>query len=196
MAVRDDIIRKNPVDGAYAEVKKKHGGARKTRRALTVEQQREFMSYVANSPFFYHWYPFFVLLLGTGCRIREAIGLRWDDVDIDKRIISINHSLTYYTRADNQYRCEFRVSMPKTEAGIREIPMMEPVYQMLKEEYEYQEENGFCTATIDGMTNFIFSNRFGTPHNPQAVNRAIKRIVDAHNAEKKLKQRNRRENLL
>lgn len=30
--------------------------------------------------FFYHWYPFFVFLLGTGCRIGEAIGIRWDDI--------------------------------------------------------------------------------------------------------------------
>ena len=36
------------------------------------------------------------------------------------------------------------------------------------------------------MTNFIFTNRFGNPHNPQAVNRAIKRIVDAHNAEEEV----------
>lgn len=35
-----------------------------------------------------------------------------------------------------------------------------------------------------GMINFIFTNRFGTPHNPATVNRAIKRIVDAHNAER------------
>lgn len=43
LAVRDDIIRRNPVNGAYAEVKKRNGGARKSRRALTVEQQREFI---------------------------------------------------------------------------------------------------------------------------------------------------------
>ena len=29
-------------------------------------------------------------------------------------------------------------------------------------------------------------NRFGAPHNPAAVNRAIKRIVDAHNAEEEV----------
>ena len=58
LAVRDDIIRRNPVDGAYAEVKKRNGGARKSRRALTVEQQREFIDYVAKNPFFFHWYPF------------------------------------------------------------------------------------------------------------------------------------------
>lgn len=186
LAVRDDIIRKNPVDGAYAEVKKRNGGSRKSRRALTVEQQRAFMEYVAQNPFFYHWYPFFVFLLGTGCRIGEAIGIRWDDVDMDKRIISINHSLTYYSRSDDSFKCEFRVSEPKTEAGNREIPMMKPVYDILKEELERQEEEGFCVENVDGMTNFIFMNRFGAPHNPASVNRAIKRIVDAHNAEEEV----------
>ena len=187
LAVRDDIIRKNPVDGAYAEVKRRNGGSRKSRRALTVEQQKEFMEYVANNPFFYHWYPFFAFLLGTGCRIGEAIGIRWDDVDMEKKIININHSLTYYSRSDNSYKCEFRVSEPKTEAGKRSIPMMKPVYDVLKEELERQEEEGFCCEVVDGMTNFIFTNRFGTPHNPASVNRAIKRIVDAHNSEEEVK---------
>ena len=34
LAVRDDIIRKNPVDGAYCEVKKRNGGARKQRSSV------------------------------------------------------------------------------------------------------------------------------------------------------------------
>lgn len=186
LAVRDDIIRKNPVDGAYAEIKKRHGGSRKTRKALTVEQQRAFMEYVADSPFFYHWYPFFTFLLGTGCRIGEAVGIRWDDIDMKKRIISINHSLTYYSRSDDSFKCEFRVSEPKTEAGVRNIPMMQPVYDVLKEEWERQMEEGFCVENVDGMTNFVFTNRFGMPHNPAAVNRAIKRIVDAHNSEEEV----------
>lgn len=187
LAVRDDIIRKNPIDGAYAEVKKRNGGSRKRKRALTVEQQRAFINYVAENPFFYKWYPFFTFLLGTGCRIGEAIGIRWDDVDLEKRLIDINHSLTYYQRADDSFKCEFRVSQPKTEAGIRTIPMMKQVYDVLKDEYERQEVEGFCVANVDGMTNFIFTNRFETPHNPAAVNRAIKRIVDAHIAEEEVK---------
>ena len=186
MAVRDDLIRKNPVDGAYAEVKKRNGGHRKNRRALTVQQQRAFIDYVAKNPFFFHWYPLFTFLLGTGCRIGEAIGIRWDDVDLEKRTININHSLTYYVRREDATRCEFRVSQPKTEAGVRVIPMMQPVYEVLKSEYERQKQEGFCETNIDGMTNFIFTNRFGNPHNPQAVNRAIRRIVDAHNAEEEV----------
>ena len=40
--------------------------------------------------------------------------------------------------------------------------------------------------TVDGMSNFIFLNRFGGPHNPASINRAIKRIVAAHNAEEEI----------
>jgi integrase len=174
------------VDGAYCEIKKRNGGSRKTRKALTVEQQRAFMRYVSENPFFYHWYPFFLFLLGTGCRIGEAIGIRWDDLDMENRLISVNHSLTYYPRADDSYRCEFRVSKPKTEAGIRMIPMMQQLYDVLRDEYERQTEEGFCMENVDGMTNFVFTNRFGGPYNPASVNRAIKRIVDAYNAEEEV----------
>ena len=53
----------------------------------------------------------------------------------------------------------------------------------LKEEYEVQKENGFNSTVIDGMTGFIFCNRFGNIHNPQTVNRTIKRILENYNAE-------------
>jgi integrase len=64
--------------------------------------------------------------------------------------------------------------------------MMQQVYDVLNDEYERQKEEGFCTENIDGMTNFVFMNRFGGPHNPAAVNRAIKRIVDTYNAEEEV----------
>ena len=37
------------------------------------------------------------------------------------------------------------------------------------------------------MSGFIFSNRFGMIHNPAAINRAIRRILGAHNAEEIVK---------
>lgn len=186
LAVRDDIIRKNPVDGAYNEVKKRNGGSRNIRRALTVDQQREFMNYIKDHPIFDTWYPFFTFLLGTGCRIGEAVGIRWQDIDMKNRLIDINHSLTYYQRSTDNYKCEFKVSLPKTRAGVRNIPMMQQVYDELVKEYDRQSAEGFCITEIDGMTNFVFTNRFGMPHNPQSVNRAIKRIVDAHNSEEEV----------
>ena len=64
------------------------------------------------------------------------------------------------------------------------------MYEALKEEYERQKEEGFAEAVVDGMSGFTFTNRFGTIHNPQAVNRAIKGICEAHNAEEIVKAKN------
>lgn len=183
LAVRDDIIRTNPSDGVMAEIKKKKGRNHGVRHALTLEQQRAFMKYIKNNPAFYHWSPLFTVMLGTGCRVGEVIGLRWQDLDFDNRMISINHSITYYARRADTTKCEFGVSLPKTEAGIRMIPMMEVVYDAFQEEYAHQKEIGFNTTVIDGMTGFIFSNRFGNLHNPQAINRTIRRIRENFNAE-------------
>lgn len=189
LAVRDDIIRKNPSDGVMAEIKKKAGKNKGIRHALTIQQQRAFLNYIANEPVFSHWLPLFTVLLGTGCRIGEVIGLRWQDVDYENRIININHSVVYYAVAGAPTKKSvFQVSLPKTEAGIRDVPMMDEVYEALQQEYEYQRENGFNSTTIDGMTGFIFCNRFGNVHNPQT----IKRILENYNAEEVLNAKKER----
>ncbi len=185
LAVRDNIIRNNPSDGVMAEIKKKNIKKHSSmRHALTQEEQVEFLRYVINSPVYYRWGPLFTVMLGTGCRVGEVIGLRWQDIDMEDRMININHSVTYYPRVDNSYKCEYEVSLPKTEAGIRTIPMLDEVYEAFLEERKIQEEKeGFCQVELDGMTGFIFQNRFGYLHNPAGINRAIKRIVETHNAE-------------
>lgn len=183
IAVRDEILRNNPSDGVMAEVKKKLGKNYGVRHALTLEQQRAFMNYTYNRPEFQRWGPLFTVLLGTGCRIGEVIGLRWKDLDFEQRIIDINHSVAYYSRGSLFDKCEYIVSLPKTEAGVRMIPMMDAVYHAFQQEYEWQKEFGFCSAVIDGMTDFVFTNRLGNIHNPQYVNRTIQRIVESYNSE-------------
>lgn len=190
LAVRDDIIRNNPASGVMAEIKKKAGKNKGIRHALTLEQQRAFMNYTSNSPIYCHWLPLFTVLLGTGCRIGEIIGLRWEDLDYDNRLININHAVTYYAREGR--KSYFAVSLPKTQAGIRTVPMMDAVYKAFQEEYEVQKENGFNSTVIDGMTGYIFCNRFGNIHNPQTVNRTIKRILENHNREEVIKAKKER----
>ena len=182
LAVRDEIIRKNPTDGVMKEISRESGKNRGVRHALTIEQQRCFMEYIANHPIYYHWWPMFAILLGTGCRIGEALGLRWQDLDFEKRVISINHSLVYYP-ANGSNKCVLRVSLPKTDAGIRTIPMLDIVKDAFEMLYEEQKENGFNETEIDGMTGFIFCNRFGAVPNPQTVNHTIKRIANNYNAD-------------
>ena len=185
LAVRDDIIRKNPTTGAMKEVNRRSGKNRGIRHALTIEQQRAFMNYIANSPVYYHWWPLFTFLLGTGCRIGEAIALRWDDLDFKNKMITINHSIANY-KSEEKNKCVSTLSTPKTEAGIRTIPMLDVVYDALKLEEEDQQENGFNETVIDGVSGFVFQNRFGNILNQQAVNSAIKRIVINYNNEEEI----------
>ena len=188
LAVRDEIIRQNPTDRVMAEVKKASELAKGTRHALTIAQQRAFMEHIANHPVFHHWWPMFTILLGTGCRIGEALGLRWEDLNYEKRTISINHSLTYYPTAEERSSV-MHISRPKTESGVRTIPMLDSVKDAFEMLYEEQKENGWSDVEIDGMSGFVFCNRFGNVPNPQSVNRAIKRIVADYNASEEVNAR-------
>ena len=176
LAVRDDIIRKNPSDGVMAELKKNLGMKTGVRHALTIPQQRAFIEYIATHPIYYHWWPIFTVFLGTGCRIGEVLGLRWEDINYKKRIICVNHNLTYYPVGEDR-ASENHISTPKTEAGMRTIPMLDAVKDAFEMIWEEQKEKGWTDAEIDGMTGFIFCNRYGNIMNAQSVNRAIKRIT-------------------
>ena len=187
MAVRDNILRNNPTDGVMAELKKKLKGETEDRHPLSHEEEKEFLDWL-DRPENIRWRPLFTVMFGTGCRVGEIIGLRWEDLKYDDNLISVNHNVTYYPRSENGYKCEFRVSLPKTEAGIRTVPMLEKVRKAFEEEKAYQKETGcHCTMEVDGMSGFIFCNRFGNLYNPASINRAIKRIVDDHNAREEVK---------
>ena len=191
LAVRDEIIRKNPSDGAMKEVTKESDKTRGIRKALTIEQQRAFMGYIAEHPVYYHWWPTFTILLGTGLRIGEALGLRWEDLDFDNKVININHSLVYYPVGGSR-TSEQHISKPKTEAGIRTVPMLDTVRDAFLMEREEQEENGFNQTVIDGMSGFVFVNRDGGVPNPQTINRTIKRISHSYNCEEVIKAKKER----
>lgn len=181
MAVRDGVIRNNPSDRVMSEIKKSSGKNKGIRHALTLEQQRAFLGYIEKSNIYRHWLPLFTVLFGTGCRIGEIIGLRWEDLDYDKCSISINHTIGYVS-IDGKKR-DYHVSLPKTEAGIRTIPMMDAVKQAFLDEYAVQEKNGFNTQVVDGMSGFVFRNKNGNLFNHIVINDAIQRIYEAYNAE-------------
>ena len=150
LAVRDEIVRKNPTDGVMAEIKKSSEQSTGVRHALTIPQQRAFMEHIANHPVFCHWWPLFTVLLGTGCRIGEALGLRWDDLDYERRTISINHSLVYYPVGESR-NSVLHISKPKTEAGVRTIPMFDTVKDAFEMLHEEQKESGWNDVEIDGI---------------------------------------------
>lgn len=181
LAVRDDYIRKNPAEGVLTELKKDYKWHKPKRHGLTEEEQSAFLTYVSESKRYRHWLPLFILLLGTGCRIGEIIGLTWKDCEFDRNLIHINHS-TSYLKKDNQ-KFAFSIGSPKSEMARRGIPMLEVVKKTLLELREEQERRSLEKLEIDGYTGFVLRNRNGSLYNPSCVNRTIDRIVKAYNCE-------------
>ena len=180
VAKEDHYILSNPSDGVLTAVRKTHNFERTKRHALSREEQKRFMEFLHKSDKFKHWEPLFVFFLGTGCRVGEVVGLRWEDVNDE--FVNINHNMVYYQRSKG--KCYFSVTTPKTNAGKRDIPLLSQVKDALKQEKAFQEEcEVTCNSRVDGYTDFIFLNRYGNPHNPQTINRAIKRIIFAANEE-------------
>ena len=185
MAVRDNLLRINPTAGVMAEIKKSHIWERPKRHALTVPQQKAFMDYLKEHREYQGWIPLITVLLGTGMRIGECLGLRWDDLDFENRTISVNHNLTNRPNADGN--CVKRIGTPKTRAGERTIPMIDEVFEAFLMEYEIQSCLGFNSETIDGYTNFVFIGTNGSVHSDTGVNNAIHRITKAYNEDEKAK---------
>ena len=195
-AVRDGYIRVNPTDGVMAEIKKSNDWEKPKRHALSVSEQEAFVEFTKSHSVYSHWLPLFTVLLGTGCRVGEIVGLTWDDCDFKNGIININHSLIY--RPDEYTgKSGFYISTPKTKAGEREIPMFEAVRKALLNERMRQMREGFNQTVIDGYSGFIFSNRFNGVLSPHNINRAIERITRDYNVEEsELAERQNREPLL
>lgn len=175
MAVDDGYIRLNPARQVMKELKLTRGNVKK-RRALSLKEQTLFLDYLKRTPQYRHWYPVFAVLLGTGMRVGEAVGLRWCDIDLDNDMIDVNHTLVYYRHAENGCYCN--IHTPKTVNGIRQIPMLAHVKAAFLEEKQHQLDTGIsCTATIDGYTDFIFLNRNGQPQHQGTLNKALRRII-------------------
>ena len=176
VAVDDNYIRQNPTDRMLKELRVAHGHEIEKRKALTLEQQELFFNYMKNTPQYRHWYPVFYIMANTGMRVGELTGLRWQDVDMENGIISVNHTLVYYNHRD-ELGTYFSINTPKTEAGCREIPMVAGVKEAFEMIREYQQEAGIQSkARIDGYEDFIFVNKDGNMQHHGTLNKAIKRI--------------------
>lgn len=150
LACDDGLLAKNPADGCvkeYAEDMEK-------KFALTFAEEKEFLDRILARPRMKRYYPFYAILLKTGLRISEAIGLTWDDVDMEKMEFHINHQVQY--RYING-KVQFYASEPKTSAGTRTIPMMNDVYRLFTEQRKiWLESKKSEDFSVDGYSNFVF----------------------------------------
>ncbi len=80
MAVRDNVLMKNPSDGVMKDIKQSKLWVKKKRHSLTIPQQNAFLKYAKEDKQFQGWVPIITVLLGTGMRIGECLALKWEDL--------------------------------------------------------------------------------------------------------------------
>lgn len=182
LAVRDGYIRTNPAQQVYSELKRQNGWAQDKRHALSEAQQEAFVNFIRNTQKYANFLPLFTVFLGTGCRVGEIIGLRWDDCDFTNNLISINHNLAF-CKPENEDKMRFFVCSPKTEAGERIIPMLQEVKSALLSERLRQTAIGFNKNEVDGYSGFIFQTRRGNLYTSVSINSIIRNIIRDYNAE-------------
>ena len=75
------------------------------------------------------------LSLHTGMRIGEVCALRWMDVDMDDRMIHINHTLQRVYKKDltGMGKSKLLLSTPKTKTSCRSIPISKSLFAVMKE---------------------------------------------------------------
>lgn len=120
-AVINDVICKHPMDGVrYTKPVK----AASDHRVLSVEEQRKFLEAAKSS----HNYYQYALILETGLRTGEMIGLTWDAVDLDNRTLTVNKALEFRHKQQT-----WRAGPPKTQTSYRTIPLTNRAYTLLTE---------------------------------------------------------------
>lgn len=110
-AAAEIIIKENPANSKLIVIPSDRV---ETREALTLEQVKEILSNISNLR--EDDRRLMALLLLTGCRRGEVLGLRWEDIDVTSCLIHVQRNVTYVKNQPS-------VGTPKTEKGKRFIPL-------------------------------------------------------------------------
>lgn len=147
-ARENDLIEKNPVT---KNVRCKAGNPPKEPRVLTISEQKMFLEEVKNSSNYNQW----ALILQTGLRTGEMIGLHWSDVDFKNKILHVRRTM--------EYRYEFgewRIGEPKTKSGFRDIPLTQEAIKILRNQQDKIRKMKVISASFPDQ---VFLCKDGTP---------------------------------
>lgn len=142
-AVSDGLITKNPCLSYDLDIP----SDKKTERdALPIDQYREILANLSKLNI--NDQRFMGLLMYTGMRRGEALGLRWEDIDETNGVLHIRRNVTHPQQ--NQPV----VTTPKTKAGKREIPIDDNLMHLLKP----MQEQGYIIGGDQPITLTSFRN--------------------------------------
>lgn len=174
MAVDDDVLHKNPFGFELATVIVNDSV---TREAITKDQMRKFLKFIHDDNVYCKYYEVVYILFHTGMRISEFCGLTLKDIDLENRIINIDHQLLRTSEM------KYVIEATKTNAGTRKLPMTEDVFQCFQAIIEDREKPRF-EKMVDGHTGFLFTDKDGMPlvamHWEHRFNHMVKRYNDIY----------------
>ena len=181
-ALMNDLILKHPMNGVRYT---KPVRAKDDIKFLTREEQKIFLNQAKRS----HNYKQYALILETGLRTGELIGLTWDAIDFEKRTLTVNKTLEYR----HKQGC-WRAGPPKTPESYRTIPLTNRAYEILKalwdnrkhrktspllsETLEYIDRRTGTTSQLV-MSNLVFINwRTGEPAKNSSYDTHLYKLCD------------------
>lgn len=108
-----------------------------------------------------------IFILYTGLRIGEALGLKWKNVDFDKKCIHVKETLKLMPTSSGSKKNEFVCGTPKTKCSIRSVPLYPEALNILKK-YHTEETN---------KETFVFTTENGNPINYHNVGRTLENML-------------------
>lgn len=167
-AIRWEIIDKNP--NLKANKPKK---VRTEKCFYDLNQVKKLLDVLENESIKYKL--LIILALDTGARRSEICALRWSDIDIETRMVSITKSLKV---------CEGVIDekTTKTESSIRTIKMSESTIKVLLEYKEWQEAyKKWNKRKWTGKDDRIFTSKEGEYMFPGTCDHILRKIVKKYN---------------
>jgi len=156
-AVSDGLIESDPIRGKVRRPK----SGRPTVRFLTDAEVEALFLELRSSRFF----EYFKLLLFTGMRRGEALGLDWESVDFNRKEIYVDWTLS----------SEGERTRPKSERSRRVFDITPETETLLRTQKIRQEQESERAGTrwIGNEMNLVFTSQLGTPLVGRNVLRAI-----------------------
>lgn len=121
------------------------------------------------------WKTITYLLLTTGVRRGELLGLKWDKIDLKNNQITIDNNLLY-SPEKGLYE-----SSPKTSTSIRVIAIPQEITKLLKEYKQWYLQQKLLNSSRWKNSNFLFVKDDGSPMHPDSVTDWLSKFANRHN---------------
>lgn len=172
MAVDDDCLVKNPFGFKLMGVVINDAV---TREAITKMQMKKFLKFVHDDTVYCKYYEAVYILFHTGIRISEFCGLTVKDIDLEKKILNIDHQLQ--RMSDMTYVIE----KTKTNAGTRQLPMSDDVCDCFRAILKERGKPEF-ERSVDEYSGFLYLDENGMPLVAMHWEHRFNHMVNRYNA--------------